>query len=215
MSHRGDFSRRLNWSVSQSANHCAYSEGSQTRDRKVASSNLGRGGGRIFSRVSFVCWLLLGVRSTPVLPQWHVEDPGHSAKSAEWQVTPKHAYTVDPTKSEWTDYAAVQAYWGNLWGNELTRNLSGNIRPQSFQLAEPLWTDPSMKSGISVRELISTSKKKEEKKKKKRRPGTFSPNPRQRGKNHHHHHHSYLLTVTVSNSTVVVSHLKHRHPRVS
>ena len=23
-----------------------------------------------------------GIRSTPVLPQWHVEDPGHSAKSA-------------------------------------------------------------------------------------------------------------------------------------
>ena len=24
---------------------------------------------------------LFGVRSTPVLPQWHVKDPGHSAKS--------------------------------------------------------------------------------------------------------------------------------------
>ena len=47
-----------------------------------------------------------------------------------------------------------------LPGFELTRNLSGNIRPQSFQLAEPLWTDPDLKSGISARELISTSKKK-------------------------------------------------------
>ena len=27
---------------------------------------------------------------------------------------------------------------------------------QSSQLAEPLWTDPGLKSGISVRELIST-----------------------------------------------------------
>ena len=26
--------------------------------------------------------LLFGVRSTPMLPQWHVKDPGHSAKSA-------------------------------------------------------------------------------------------------------------------------------------
>ena len=26
-----------------------------------------------------------------------------------WQVTPKHAYAHDPTKSEWADYAAVQA----------------------------------------------------------------------------------------------------------
>ena len=55
----------------------------RTRDRKVASSNPGRSGGRIFfSRVNFACWLLFGVRSTPVLPQWHVKDPSHSAKSA-------------------------------------------------------------------------------------------------------------------------------------
>ena len=26
-----------------------------------------------------------------------------------WQVTLKRAYTLDPTKSEWDDYAAVQA----------------------------------------------------------------------------------------------------------
>ena len=55
----------------------------QTRDRKVTSSNPSRSGGRIFfSRVNFVCWLLFSVRSTPVLPQWHIKDPGHSAKSA-------------------------------------------------------------------------------------------------------------------------------------
>ena len=51
--------------------------------RMVASSNPGLNDGRIFfSRVNFVCWLLFGVRSTVVLPQWHVKDPGHSAKSA-------------------------------------------------------------------------------------------------------------------------------------
>ena len=55
----------------------------RTCDRKVASSNPSRSGRRIFFfRVNFVCWLLFGVRSTPVLPQWHVKDPGHSAKSA-------------------------------------------------------------------------------------------------------------------------------------
>ena len=54
----------------------------RTRDRKVASSNPGWSGGRIFfSRVSFVCWLLFGVRSNPVLTQWHVKDPSHSVKS--------------------------------------------------------------------------------------------------------------------------------------
>ena len=29
-------------------------------------------------------------------------------QKCRWQVTPKHAYTLDPTKSEWADYAAVQ-----------------------------------------------------------------------------------------------------------
>ena len=53
-----------------------------TRDRKDASLNPGRSGARIFFfRVNFVCWLLLGVCSTPML-QWQVKDPCHFAKSA-------------------------------------------------------------------------------------------------------------------------------------
>ena len=63
-------------------------------------------------------------------------------------------------KSEWADYAAVRAECGNLSGNELTRNSSGNTRSQSSQLTEPLWADPGGKSGISLRELISIKKKK-------------------------------------------------------
>ena len=71
---------------------------------------------------------------------------------------------------------------------ELTRNSSGRTRPQSSQLAEPLWTDPGLKNGISVRELISTLKKEGEK------SGggggingrTFSHNYRKQGKSHHH-----------------------------
>ena len=42
--------------------------------------------------------------------------------------------------------------------------MSENTRAQSSQLAEPLWTDPGIKSAISVRKLISALK--EEKKKK-------------------------------------------------
>ena len=38
----------------------------------------------------------------------------------------------------------------------LTRNSSGNTRSLSSNLAEPLWTDPGLKSEISLRELIST-----------------------------------------------------------
>ena len=77
-------------------------------------------------------------------------------QKCRWRVTPKHAYTLDPSKSEWTDYAAVQAECGNLSRNELTRNSSGNTRSQSSQLAERMWTDPGLKSGFSLRELIST-----------------------------------------------------------
>ena len=56
----------------------------RTLNRKVTSSNPGRSGGKkFFSRVNFVCWLLLGVRSTHVLPQWHIKDPRH------WLILPK------------------------------------------------------------------------------------------------------------------------------
>ena len=34
--------------------------------------------------------------------------PRSFCQQCMWQVTPKHAYTLDPTKSEWADNAAVQ-----------------------------------------------------------------------------------------------------------
>ena len=43
----------------------------------------------------------------------------------------------------------------NLSGYGLTRNSSGDTRPQSSQLAEPLWTDFGLQSWISLRGLIS------------------------------------------------------------
>ena len=52
--------------------------------------------------------------------------PRSFCQKCRWQVKPKHAYTLDTSKSEWADYAAVQAECGNLSGNELTRNSSGN-----------------------------------------------------------------------------------------
>ena len=82
--------------------------------------------------------------------------PRSFCQKCRWQVSPKHAYTLDPTKSEWADYAAVREQCGNLFGNEFTNKLSRNIRPQSSRLAEPLWTDSGVKNGTSVRELIST-----------------------------------------------------------
>ena len=56
---------------------------------------------------------------------------------------------------------------GSYQGNELTRSPSGNARPQLSQLAEPMWSDPSLESGTDAYELISTPKKKKERKKEK------------------------------------------------
>ena len=54
-----------------------------TCGREFESSNTGRNSGRIFfSRVKFVYWFLFCIRSTPLVPQSHVKDPGHSAKNA-------------------------------------------------------------------------------------------------------------------------------------
>ena len=87
----------------------------RTRYRKVASSNPGRSGGKIFL---IRCPFHLHVTTVSR------ERPRSFCQKCRLQVTAKHAYTLDPTKSEWADYAAVQAWCGNLSGNELTRNLS-------------------------------------------------------------------------------------------
>ena len=74
-----------------------------TCDQKIASSNPGRSSRRIyFSRVNFVCWLLFCIHFTPVLPQWHVKDSGHSAKSAGGRL---HLNTHTPL-TQWS--------WGGL-----------------------------------------------------------------------------------------------------
>ena len=84
-------------------------------------------------------------------------------------------YSFDPTKLEWADYATVQALCENLPGNEFSRNLLGSTQPQLSQLTELLWTEPGLKSGISVHELISIQKKK--KCRWAMNGQTFSPNP--------------------------------------
>ena len=96
---------------------------------------------------------LFGVRSTPMLLQWHVKEPGHSAKSAGGRL---HLNTHTPltrrSRSGLTMPLSRQSV-GISQENELTRILSGNTRSQSSQLAEPLWTDPGLKSGINLRAL--------------------------------------------------------------
>ena len=56
---------------------------------------------------------------------------------------------------------------------------------QSSQLTEPLWTNPGLKSGISVHELISTSKKKKKVQAENELSNIFSKPPSQEKKSHH------------------------------
>ena len=128
----------------------------RSRDRKVASSNPGRsGGGIFFSRVNFVCWLLFGVRSTPVLRQWHVKDPGHSAKSARGRLHLNMHTALTKRSRSWLTMPQSRHSVGTYQETSSHSTRQGTLS-QSSQLAEPLWTDPGLKSGISVRELIST-----------------------------------------------------------
>ena len=115
---------------------------------KVASSNPGRNGGILFFfRFNVVCWLLFRVRSTPVLPRWHVKD--HvilpNVQVAGWCIHP----WPNEVGVGWLCCSGI--VWGIYQGNKLTRNSPGNIRPQPSQLTRPLCTDPGLKSEIVVR----------------------------------------------------------------
>ena len=97
----------------------------------------------------------------PVLPQWHVKDLGHSAKSAGSRLHPNaHAQPLTQQCRSGLTTPLSRHSLGTYPKTSSHANLSWNIRSQSFQLAEPLWTDPDIKSGISVCELISIKKKK-------------------------------------------------------
>ena len=81
--------------------------------KKVASSNPGRSGERIFFS-SQLCVLTLTRR--PFHPSVTAEArkrPRSFCQKCRRQVTPQNVYTLDPTKSERADYAAVQAQCGN------------------------------------------------------------------------------------------------------
>ena len=82
----------------------------RTRDQKVATSNPGRSGRENFLLQGHLCVLTLirypfHPRATAVARKRHQL----FCQKCMWEVMPKHAYTLDPTKSECADYAAVQA----------------------------------------------------------------------------------------------------------
>ena len=81
----------------------------RTRDRKVASSNPGWSGGRIFFSSQLCVPTLIRCPFHPRVTAMARKRPRSICQKCRWRVTPKHAYIFDPTKSEWAAYAAIQA----------------------------------------------------------------------------------------------------------
>ena len=69
------------------------------------------------------------------------KDPGHSAKSAGGRL---HLNTL-------TMLSRSRHSTGSYQGKKLAHKSSGDARPQSSKLSEPLWADPGLKN-----KLIST-----------------------------------------------------------
>ena len=86
-----------------------------------------------------------------MLPQWHVKDPGHSAKSAGGRL---HLNMHTPlTQRSWSGLTMLLP--SHSVGTHQEMSSHATRQAQSSQLAEPLWTDPGLKSGISMHKLMS------------------------------------------------------------
>ena len=112
-----------------------------------------------FSRVHILCWLSYGVHSTHVLPRWNVKVQSCSAKSAGGRLHLNMHTLLTQWRQSGITMLSMHSV-GTYQGNECTCMWSGNTCSQLFQITEPLWTDPGLKSGISMHELITTLKKK-------------------------------------------------------
>ena len=95
----------------------------------------------------------------PVLPQWYVKEPGHSINSAGGRLhLNMHEPLTQRSRSGLTRLLSRHSV-GTYQEMSSHTTCQGTLG-QLPELAEPLWTDPGLKSKISTRELISTLKKK-------------------------------------------------------
>ena len=90
-----------------------------------------------------------------LLPQWHIKDPGHSAKSAGGQL---HQNMHTPMTQQSQSGLTMQLSRRSVRTYPETSSCATckGTFSQSSQLTGPPWTDPGIKSGISVHKLIST-----------------------------------------------------------
>ena len=138
------------------------------------------------SWVNVVCWLLFSVRSTLMLPQSHVKDPGHSAKSAGGRLHLNMHIYLWPNK--------VRVGWlchhsGIVWEPTQKQAHTQLIREHpviviSAQWAIVDWSWPKEWNQCARANLHF--KKKKENSLGKWNCQTFSQNHRTRGKSHYH-----------------------------
>ena len=100
-----------------------------------------------------------------MLLQWHVKDPGHSAKSAGGRLHLNTHTSLTQrrplTQQSWSWLALLLSRhsMGTYQETSSHATCQGTFS-QSSQHPEQLWTDHGLKSGINVRKLIATLKKK-------------------------------------------------------
>ena len=137
---------------------------------------------------------------SPHLPQRHIKKKkaGHSAKSAGGRF---HLNMHTPL-TQWSQSGltmlsrqSVGTYYRN------THSSSGNTRPHSSQLAEPLWNDPCLKHGVGVCELSPVKKQQQQNTGSEQTVKPFPKSPCKRGISHHpqsHHYQTYLTPALCS-----------------
>ena len=84
--------------------------------------------------------------------------PLSSCQKCRWQVTPKHAYTLDQTKSNCGLTIPLCRHSVGTKLETSSHTTHQGTLARLFQFAEPLWTDPGLRSGISVHNFISSKK---------------------------------------------------------
>ena len=133
---------------------------------------------------STLCADSFGVRFTPVLPQGHLKDPDHYAKSAGGRLhLNTHTLLTRRSRSGLTvplSRHTVGAYQETR-SRATRQGTLGHSRLSSLRLKTK---DPGLKRGLSVRELISTLKKKAHE--DNELSNILPNNLRKFGKSHHH-----------------------------
>ena len=114
-----------------------------------------------------MCWLFFGVRPPPhplVLPQWNVEDPGHSAKSADGRL---HRNThTSLTQRNWSGLTTlskhrVGTYQGKRAHTQLVREHSATV--VSARWATTDWSWPKKWNWCATADLHFKQKKQKQK----------------------------------------------------